>query len=82
MVTTSLVNDGLGAQPDREILVADDAQTTARQIARLLTNAPLREQMGKAGRQFVRRRFSWTHGMERMRTIEENLQQDRELASL
>ncbi|NIV31315.1 MAG: glycosyltransferase, partial [Anaerolineae bacterium] len=32
VVTTSLVNDGLGAQPEREILVADDPTATAQQI--------------------------------------------------
>jgi sugar transferase (PEP-CTERM/EpsH1 system associated) len=74
VVTTSLVNDGLGAQPEQEILVANDATATARQIVRLLTNEQLREQIGRAGRQFVRSRFSWTHVVERMRAIEESLQ--------
>lgn len=73
VVTTSLVNDGLGAQPDREILVADNPTETAQQIVRLLTNEQLREQIGSAGRQFVRSRFSWTHAVERMRAIEESL---------
>ncbi len=73
VVTTSLVNDGLGAEPEQEILVADDATTTARQIVRLLANEQLREQIGRAGRQFVRSRFSWTHVVERMRAIEESL---------
>ena len=36
VVTTSLVNDGLGAQPGREILVADDATATAQQVVKLL----------------------------------------------
>jgi len=81
VVTTSLVNDGLGAQPDQEILVADDASATAQQITRLLTNEHLREQMGNAGRQFVKERYSWIHAMERMRTIEKGLQQSRDTAS-
>jgi sugar transferase (PEP-CTERM/EpsH1 system associated) len=81
VVTTSLVNDGLGAQPERDILVADDAQTTAQQIVRLLSSASLREQMGKAGRQFVERRYSWTHVVDRLRIIEKSLQQGRDPAS-
>jgi len=78
VVTTSLVNEGLGAQPEREILVADDAASTARQIVRLLTNEPLREQIGRAGRQFVKGKFGWRHVVERMRTIERNLKRDQQ----
>jgi sugar transferase (PEP-CTERM/EpsH1 system associated) len=80
VVTTPLVSDGLGAVPGREILVADDAQATASQIVTLLTNAPLREQIGRAGRQFVEERYSWNHAVERMRTIEQGLQQGRDPA--
>jgi len=82
VVTTSLVNDGLGAQPDQELLVADDASTTAQQIVRLLTNERLREQTGGAGRQFVQARYSWIHVVERMRSIEKSLQQGRDAASV
>ena len=82
VVTTSLVNDGLGAQPGQEILIADDASATAQQIIRLLTNEQLREQMGKAGRQFVQARYSWIHAVERMRTIEKGLRQGRDTASV
>jgi len=75
VVTTSLINDGLGAEPGRQILVADDAQATARQITRLLADAALRKRIGSAGRQFVAQRYSWTHALERMRAIEEHLKQ-------
>jgi sugar transferase (PEP-CTERM/EpsH1 system associated) len=81
VVTSSLVGDGLGAVPGREILVADDAQAIANQIVTLLANAPLREQIGRAGRQFVEQRYSWNLAVERMRTIEESLQQGRHPAS-
>ncbi len=75
VVTTSLINDGLGAEPGRQILVADDAQAIARQITRLLADPALRERIGSAGRQFVEQRYSWGHALERMRTIEELLKQ-------
>jgi sugar transferase (PEP-CTERM/EpsH1 system associated) len=81
VVTTSLVSDGVGTQPGKELLVADDAQATASQIVTLLTNAPLREQIGRAGRQFVEQRYSWSHAVRRMRIIEESLQQRRDPAS-
>jgi glycosyltransferase involved in cell wall biosynthesis len=75
VVTTSLINDGLGAQPDKQILVADDARATARQIARLLADPALRERIGSAGRRFVEQRYSWAHALARMRAIEEHLKQ-------
>ena len=81
VVTTSLVNDGLGAQPGREILVADDATATAQQILRLFADERLREQMGKAGRQFVQKRYSWQYAVERMRTIERSMRKDRDTTS-
>ena len=81
VVTTSLVNEGLGAQLEQEILIADDAPATAQQVVQLLANAPLREQVGRAGRRFVEQKFSWHHAVARMRAIEESLQQGRDPAS-
>jgi sugar transferase (PEP-CTERM/EpsH1 system associated) len=82
VVTTSLVNEGLGAQPDHELLIADDAQTMAQQIVVLLTNPLLREQIGGAGRRFVEQRYSWSHAVDRMRTIQEDLEQNRDSAGV
>jgi sugar transferase (PEP-CTERM/EpsH1 system associated) len=73
VVTTSLVNSGLGAHPDQEILVADNAETMARQIITLLNDQQLREQIGQAARQFVQKRYRWDCAVERMRVIENSL---------
>ena len=78
VVTTSLVNEGLGAQPEQEILVADDAAATAHQITRLLANEQFREHIGMAGRRFVSANFGWHHVVERMRAIEANLRTDQQ----
>lgn len=77
VVTTSMVNEGLGAQPDHEILVADSAQEMARQIIRLLSDEAFRSRIGTAGMEFVRKNHSWSHVVDRMRAIEENLQRQR-----
>jgi glycosyltransferase involved in cell wall biosynthesis len=69
-VTTSVVNDGLGAEPGREIVIADDVRTAANQIVSLLHDDGLRTRIGQAGRQFVRERYTWGHVVERMRQIE------------
>ena len=73
VVTTSLVNQGLGAQPGRDLLIVDDAGTIANQIVALLRDAGMRERIGQAGRQFVRSRFSWDVVAQRVRAIDEQL---------
>jgi glycosyltransferase involved in cell wall biosynthesis len=62
--------------------VADDAHTTAQQIAKLLTDARLREELGRAGRRFVEERYSWSHALERVRSIEQNLHQRQDPAAV
>jgi sugar transferase (PEP-CTERM/EpsH1 system associated) len=73
VVTTSLINQGLGARPGREILIADDTETMAQQIVTLLRDDGLRGKIGQQGRHFVQRNYTWNHVMERMRVIEEVL---------
>ena len=82
VVTTSLANQGLVARPEREVLIADDARTTAHEIVKLLTNPPLAEQLGRAGRRFVEQRYSWSHVLKRMRHIEATLQQGNHSSNL
>lgn len=80
VITTSLVNDGLGAEAGRHLIVADGAQVTAHEIVRLLSNPQLAERIGCAGRRFVEERYSWHYVLERMRHIEKSLLQGRDPA--
>jgi len=73
VVATGIVNEGLGAEPGQEILIADDVQTMANQIVALLRDEQLRAQIGQNGLQFVRRKYKWDYVIERMRLVEENL---------
>lgn len=73
VVTTSVINAGLGATPGQELLVADSTEAMVAQVLRLLRDGHLREQLGAAGRQFVQRRFSWQHAVSRMAAIEQGL---------
>lgn len=70
VVTSSVVNQGLGSQEDQDVLIADDAQSTARQIVALLRDDELRTRIGRSGLEFVRRKYSWEHVAARMREIE------------
>ncbi|NBD35707.1 MAG: glycosyltransferase, partial [Chloroflexi bacterium] len=73
VVTTSIVNAGLGAKPGRHLLVADDPDATASQIVKLFQDASLSSRIGQAGRQFVQQTFTWDQAVRRMREIEATL---------
>lgn len=77
VVTTGVINAGLGAMPGRDLLVADSGPAVAAEAARLLRNDGLREQIGRAARQFVQSRYSWQHAVRRMAAIEKMLQSHR-----
>jgi glycosyltransferase involved in cell wall biosynthesis len=70
VVTTNLVNSGIGAKHERDLLVADQTDGLAAQIITLLQQAHLRQAMGLAARNFVRQKFSWQYALQRMAEIE------------
>ena len=75
VVTSSIVNRGLAAVPERDLLIADDAETTAGEIIRLFRDEELRKRLGRAGRAFVRGRHTWEEVAQRMKAIEEDIAQ-------
>jgi glycosyltransferase involved in cell wall biosynthesis len=73
VITTSLVNQGLGAEDGQEIILADDPDLMAARIVDLLRNADLRQSIGLAGREFVTHKFRWENVNQRISEIEANL---------
>ncbi len=69
VVTTSLVNEGLGAEPGTHLLLADTPQESARQVVHLLRHPALAEDLGRAARTFVQARFSWEGALRRVNAI-------------
>lgn len=59
VVSTTIGAEGLAVTAGRELLIADDNQTFAQAISHLLANAPLRHQLGQAGRQLVTTHYHW-----------------------
>lgn len=70
VVTTSIVNQGLGAEEGQEIILADDSKDMVSGIVTLLQNAKLRASIGKAGREFVIKKFRWENVLHRLNEIE------------
>jgi glycosyltransferase involved in cell wall biosynthesis len=45
---------------EQNILLADDAESTSRQVIMLLRNPQMRAELGKSARQLVEQNYSWT----------------------
>jgi len=59
MVITASANEGIGAVPGEEVLVADDPPSFAAAVVRLLEDADLRRAIGGRARQTIEQRWSW-----------------------
>ena len=69
-MTTRLVNEAIGAEPDVSILLADTPETFAIQIIQHLEKQDSLGQIGAAGLAYVRKGFSWE---ESVKVLEEGL---------
>jgi glycosyltransferase involved in cell wall biosynthesis len=58
-VTTTMVNNAIGARAGEEILIADDAEGFIGAIVRLLEDSAFRERVAAAGRAFVLANYGW-----------------------
>ena len=65
-VVTPCVAAGVGAETEREILVADSPAAFASAVGDLLTDKARAERIGLAGRRFVNRRFRPADGLARL----------------
>jgi len=71
VITTDLVNQGLGAESERDLITADSGNSFAAKIVSLLGDERKRLQLGKNGREFVKSNYSWLDVGERINKIGE-----------
>jgi glycosyltransferase involved in cell wall biosynthesis len=69
VVSTAQAVAALQAQPGRDLLVADSHEAIADVVTTLLSNAPLRQQIGQAGQCYVKTHHDWNAAAERLETI-------------
>ncbi len=69
VVTTSLGLSGIAAVPGRDLLLADDPDTFAEAVIRLLRDSGLRRRIGSGARTFVVREHNWAVVAERYEGI-------------
>lgn len=66
VVTTTVAARGIGAQPGRHFEVADEPDTFAAHVVRLLQHPAQREGLGRNGRGFVEANHAWECSLARM----------------
>ncbi len=59
VVTTSIGNEGIDAVPDKEILIADDAEEFANKVILLLKDKGISQSISENGKAFVQNKFAW-----------------------
>ena len=59
VVGTSIALEGISAEPGTTVLLADNAEDLAQQTITLLQDQNKQKEMGRAGKTFVSRNFSW-----------------------
>jgi polysaccharide biosynthesis protein PslH len=60
IVSTTLGAEGIDAVPERDILIADDAEAFAASVLRLLGDPALAARLGRSGRQLAVERYAWS----------------------
>jgi glycosyltransferase involved in cell wall biosynthesis len=73
VITTSMVNEGLGAQPGEELIIADTPQEMARQIIQLFQQPAIAQALGQSAHRFVNNKYTWDIVLERVNKIEHDL---------
>ena len=68
-VTTSVVNASLNADPNRNIIIANNADEISRAILQLLTNKDEQTRIGLAARQHIETHFVWESANEKLKQL-------------
>lgn len=69
VITTTGGNEGIAATPDKEIIIADEADVFAGRSIELLEDKDRRKSIGAAGLEYVRQNFAWSQIIERLENL-------------
>ncbi|MGH0028730.1 MAG: glycosyltransferase [Myxococcota bacterium] len=69
VVATPVANEGIGAAPGEQIVLADDAASMAREVARLLREPERAREIGRAARAWVEAHWTWEALFERQEKV-------------
>ena len=68
-VTTTIGLEGINAEADKEILLADDPQSFAAATVQLLNNPELQEKLARNGRHLAEARYDWRAVLKQMDAV-------------
>jgi glycosyltransferase involved in cell wall biosynthesis len=69
VVATPIANEGIGAEPGRDLLIGADDEAFAAHVVRLLRDEELRMRVGRAARSFVEANWTWEVHFERLEAM-------------
>lgn len=73
VITTSIVNDGVEALKDKQMMIADNAKDFADKTIKMLQIQSLRESLGYNGKELLKKNYSWEKIYKRLDRIIFNL---------
>ena len=73
VVTTSYGNEGIGAEPGRDLLIADTSEAFASMVVKVLMNGKLADQIGENGREYILRNYGKEAAFGKIRSLYEEL---------
>ena len=76
VVTTTYGNEGIGAVPGRDILIADGPETFADTVVRVLSDRKFADSLSQNGREFVRKNFTFEAAMKKLEAAYEKIMKD------
>ena len=65
-VTTSMVNNAIGAEHGKEIIVADTVKEMTAWIERLMHNAEMHHRVSEAAKEFVMKHYQWEEQVQKL----------------
>jgi polysaccharide biosynthesis protein PslH len=69
MVSTAVGCEGIGVEDGKHLLIADTPEAFAAAIVRLFDDAAFARSLGRTGRDFVEREYSWDRAGERLEAL-------------
>ena len=69
IVTTSIVNQGIEAEVNKEILIANNSEEFANRVIKLLKNEGLRKKLSTNGKKFLEKNYAWDNILKQLDEI-------------
>ncbi len=69
VVATTVANEGIGAEPEEQIVLRDDPEQFAAAVVELLRDPGARARIGQAARSFVEKHWTWEAHFEKQESV-------------